>query len=770
MSSNGLKKGSKMQRYDLCPNLKIAQKFLDFLDPGGSFTFQLFDDDHSKRDRRLAVMLHGTLKDHWNEICRLQKQGAGVYVTVNQTDLKGRKKENITRVRSVYVDLDDAPIDPVLEHELEPHCIVESSENKWHAYWRCDIDKEDFTALQKTLIKAFGGDKSVNDLPRVLRLPGCYHLKSKDGSKAEPFMTRIEQLVDGIKPYRKHDFEKYFEIADEEASHGDGILRDHEQPSEATIIEVLSRLKPDDREEWVKVAHALKATNDSFLTYFLSFSEGEYIGQTPSNFKGREDVIRFWSSLKPNRTNFGALVNIAKSRGYSTQTTKSGLTIGSQLEIANAVLPILKEVYSDLVYDEGSIWGFNRTHWHRIEHQEIRRYVYKFDGVKVQKSRLRLSKNFIDGVMNELTIILGIPGFFADAVPGVNMKNGFVQITADGSVHMTEHDPELRQRVFLDYKYTPRLTVSYSGLLARLFDGCFGSDAEELGELIMQIYGVAICGISTRLKDPKAFILFGQSAANGKSTIQKILRNMLPKEVVCSISPADVDKEQYLAKFVGRVANLSDELSGASAISSDKFKALITGDPVTAKIIYKEPFDFVPKAIHILSTNVLPNFRGGVDAGIQRRLLVVPFNRTIPVEHRLSDLDVKLMREQGDLIISEAIRSAAEVYKNGFYTIPRQCEETTQDWLKEADPVLNWLEDGGLMRAVPAHISVLLREIYIYFSKDMQEIGVKYIPGVTRFNAQLRSYIADDPSWEEVRHADGKKIQRSSLVSKIVPR
>jgi hypothetical protein len=203
-----------MQKYDLCPNLKIAKKFLDFLDPGGSFTFQLFDDDHSKRDRRLAVMLHGTLKDHWNEICRLQNQDAGVYVTVNQTDLKGRKKENITRVRSVYVDLDDAPIDPVLEHELEPHCIVESSENKWHAYWRCDIDKEDFTALQKTLIKAFGGDKSVNDLPRVLRLPGCYHLKSKDGSKAEPFMTRIEQLVDGIKPYRKHDFEKYFEIAD----------------------------------------------------------------------------------------------------------------------------------------------------------------------------------------------------------------------------------------------------------------------------------------------------------------------------------------------------------------------------------------------------------------------------------------------------------------------------------------------------------------------------------------------------------------------------
>ena len=211
---------------------------------------------------------------------------------------------------------------------------------------------------------------------------------------------------------------------------------------------------------------------------------------------------------------------------------------------------------------------------------------------------------------------------------------------------------------------------------------------------------------------------------------------------------------------------LSDS-ANAAAISSDKFKAVITGDPVTAKIIYKEPVEFKPRAMHILSTNVLPSFKGGIDAGIERRLLVIPFSRTIPVEERISDFETKLMKEQGDILISEAIREAAIVFKNGHYSVPASCQEATTQWMKEADTVRNWLEDGGLRRAVPKRDAKLFNEVYIYFRKDMDEVGIKYIPGLPRFNSKIREFIANDPSWEEVRHSDGKKIQRSNLVTRM---
>ena len=95
------------------------------------------------------------------------------------------------------------------------------------------------------------------------------------------------------------------------------------------------------------------------------------------------------------------------------------------------------------------------------------------------------------------------------------------------------------------------------------------------------------------------------------------------------------------------------------------------------------------------------------------------------------------------------------------------CQEATTQWMKEADILGSWLEDGGLKTAVPRHEAKLFNEVYIHFRKDMDEMGIKYIPGLLKFNSKVRGFIANDPRWEEVRHADGKKIQRSNLVTRL---
>ena len=87
--------------------------------------------------------------------------------------------------------------------------------------------------------------------------------------------------------------------------------------------------------------------------------------------------------------------------------------------------------------------------------------------------------------------------------------------------------------------------------------------------------------------------------------------------------------------------------------------------------------------------------------------------------------------------------------------------------MKETDPVRNWLEDGGLMRAVPFHVYKHFHEVYVHFSKDMEEVRIKHIPSLNRFNGQVRAFIADDPSWEEVRLAIGRHLRRSNLVTRM---
>jgi hypothetical protein len=173
-----------------------AQSFLDAIG-ADTFTFQTFDDNSANRDRSLARVLHGTIQQLFPTLENLNRRGAGVFVTINRTDGRGRQRHNIIGIRAVFVDLDGSSLAPVMRWALPPHIVVESSPGRYHAYWLVDrtVMPIDFGGLQKRLAKLFDGDPAVHDLPRVLRLPGFLHRKKK------PFRTRIEHLNTARPPY-----------------------------------------------------------------------------------------------------------------------------------------------------------------------------------------------------------------------------------------------------------------------------------------------------------------------------------------------------------------------------------------------------------------------------------------------------------------------------------------------------------------------------------------------------------------------------------------
>lgn len=166
-------------------NLETAQQFIGCLAGGGPVTFQTFDDAAPKR-KYLTRIMHGTLAEHAGTLAQLNQQGAGIFIMINEGNLQGRKATDVTRVRAVFVDLDGAPLEPVLDCKLSPSIVVESSPGRFHAYWLCPgLSREQFKPVQQALAARFNGDVSVCDLPRVMRLPGFIH------QKGAPFQTRI---------------------------------------------------------------------------------------------------------------------------------------------------------------------------------------------------------------------------------------------------------------------------------------------------------------------------------------------------------------------------------------------------------------------------------------------------------------------------------------------------------------------------------------------------------------------------------------------------
>ena len=176
-------------------DFSMAEAFLQALDPSGIFTFQTFADDKERPGaRKLARVFHGKFCEHKQALANLNQQGAGVFVMVNEGDgiIKSgaktcRKNENVTRIRAFYVDLDGAPIEPVLAADPPPDIIVETSPVRWHAYWLvegCPI--ESFSSYQDALIGKFNSDPNVKEACRVMRLPGFDHHKT-----CTPFRSRL---------------------------------------------------------------------------------------------------------------------------------------------------------------------------------------------------------------------------------------------------------------------------------------------------------------------------------------------------------------------------------------------------------------------------------------------------------------------------------------------------------------------------------------------------------------------------------------------------
>lgn len=196
-----------------------AARFLSVIAPDSQLTCQTFDDSE-KNDRFLAQAFHvsngtGDLtlkrltgKRGWlarsggilGELTELNKRGAGCFAMANQGDGEGRREENVVRVRAVFVDLDGAPLEPILECGVEPHIIVESSPGRFHAYWVVDnCPLEMFRPVQQALAERFNSDPGVHDLPRVMRIPGFLH------QKHEPFRTRIHTIREDAELYHIQD-------------------------------------------------------------------------------------------------------------------------------------------------------------------------------------------------------------------------------------------------------------------------------------------------------------------------------------------------------------------------------------------------------------------------------------------------------------------------------------------------------------------------------------------------------------------------------------
>ncbi len=416
--------------------------------------------------------------------------------------------------------------------------------------------------------------------------------------------------------------------------------------------------------------------------------------------------------------------------------------LGTELELAVRLKQSLDAFYGGVVYAENSYWVYSGMHWQILPEKAIKRHLHAYDGAKYgERGTIKLSKVKIDGVLSILNTLYDDEDFFHSSYIGINCLSGFVRFNETAKPELISHDKEHRQRFTIQAHWPPEkpLKTGAELLLNVLINGCFEGDNDKHDKLTLlsELMGAACLSHATRLASPKAVVLYGHTAENGKSQILKLMRFLIPSEAIVSISPSKFDDDHYKVQFAGKVLNACDELSG-KAIASDSFKQMITGEKMSGCAKYQAPIFFEPKPLHVFATNLLPPFKSGFDRGVKRRLLIIPFNRSIPNAEKIDNIAQKIAEQEGSYLLDFAITGAQRLLQQGAYTRPQSSQEALLDWVYQADPVQAWFDECC---EDVADFKTKTSDAYEYFTRWAEYYGhdKRNLPQPNNFSQRLKS-------------------------------
>ena len=294
-----------------------------------------------------------------------------------------------------------------------------------------------------------------------------------------------------------------------------------------------------------------------------------------------------------------------------------------------------------LCRNQNSIYVYNGMMWLQLDKGTFQKFLCKASermGVPVVSSKYfqfgeKLFKQFL------MQAYLSTPEGDPDTVL-INLVNGTYEIrNGKGSLRAFaradfltyqlpfEYDPAATAPIFEKYLYEVQPDEACHKVLAEFIGSVFIKTGNKL------------------MKEEKALLLYG-GGANGKSVFFSVVDSLLGAENITHHSLQDITNENgyYRAQLANKLVNYSSEINGK--LDSAIFKQVVSGEPVTARLPYGEPFIMTQFARLIFNCNELPK-EVEHTAAYFRRFLIIPFDVTIAPEKQDKNLHNKII--EGEL-------------------------------------------------------------------------------------------------------------------------
>jgi hypothetical protein len=288
-----------------------------------------------------------------------------------------------------------------------------------------------------------------------------------------------------------------------------------------------------------------------------------------------------------------------------------------------------------------------------------------------------LRQTTVGGIIRALKARVGVTeAFFAPGRRCLACADGTLILDWDHAtdlIRFEEHSPNHRARSYVPIPFLPKAGEAEIHAFLQQAIG----DPVAIERLTEQI-GLALFGEGCRYQ--RVFLLHGEGG-NGKGVLSRLVTPLFPKGQVTSIPPKDIPPEWGRAQLQGSRLNFVGELDRITLEELTLLKALVTGEPISARNSKERGFTLESEALHVIATNTLPGL-GQRSTALSRRFVVIPFTSAIPVE-RQDPLFAERLIEQGlsgllGLCVENARRAGLRLKRGDteFVTSPKMDEAT----------------------------------------------------------------------------------------------
>ena len=295
------------------------------------------------------------------------------------------------------------------------------------------------------------------------------------------------------------------------------------------------------------------------------------------------------------------------------------------------------------------------THWQKIEKKDlkiiIRNIISPEDRAKIKSSHI---EEVIKRITDDISLKIDISGAFWKQQHLLNFQNCVINII-NGEI-INEHNKYIFNYV-INANYVPSCRIEDAPNFMRFI---VTSAGKENLECILRSTGYAISSLTDA---KKGFFLTGPSNG-GKSTYARFINSSVSPELISHVSFSQMTDSHYTMQYFGKRMNISFDNSPKPMDHEEVFKSVISCEEITGRELYESPVQFVPTLKLIYASNFPFNFKHPNEA-IYRRMIIIPFENSIPPEKQDKKLIDKLIAER-DIIFSLAVKSLKPLIESGY--------------------------------------------------------------------------------------------------------